>query len=48
MLTIDRGIQWLVEEELRNGIAKYGAIGGTIIVMEPQSGAVLAMANWPD
>lgn len=48
VLTIDRGIQWLVEEELRNGIAKYGATGGTIIVMEPQSGAVLAMANWPD
>lgn len=48
VLTIDRGVQWIVEEELRSSIAKYGAKGGTIIVMEPQSGAVLALANWPD
>jgi len=48
VLTIDRGVQWIVEEELRSGIAKYGAKGGTIIVMEPQTGAILAMANWPD
>lgn len=48
VLTIDRGVQWIVEEELRSGIAKYGAKGGTIIVMEPKSGAVLALANWPD
>ncbi len=48
VLTIDRGVQWIVEEELRSGIAKYGAKGGSIIVLEPQTGAVLGMANWPD
>jgi cell division protein FtsI/penicillin-binding protein 2 len=48
VLTIDRGVQWIIEEELRSGIAKYGAKSGTIIVMEPQSGAILALANWPD
>ena len=48
VLTIDRSIQWIIEEELRNGIAKYRAKSGTIIVMEPQTGAVLGMANWPD
>ncbi|MBX3012840.1 MAG: penicillin-binding protein 2 [Caldilineaceae bacterium] len=48
ILTIDRSIQWIIEEELRSGIAKYRAQSGTIIVMEPQSGAILGMANWPD
>lgn len=48
VLTIDRSVQWIVEEELRNGIAKYRAKSGTIIVMEPQTGAILGMANWPD
>lgn len=48
VLTIDRGVQWIIEEELRSGIAKYRAKSGTIIVMEPQTGAVLGMANWPD
>ena len=48
VLTIDRSVQWIIEEELRNGVAKYRAKGGTIIVMEPQSGAILGMANWPD
>lgn len=48
VLTIDRSVQWIIEEELRNGIAKYRAKSGTIIVMEPQTGAILGMANWPD
>jgi len=48
VLTVDRGVQWIIEEELRSGIAKYRAQSGTIIVMEPQTGAVLGMANWPD
>jgi cell division protein FtsI/penicillin-binding protein 2 len=48
VLTIDRGVQWIIEEELRSGIAKYRAQSGTVIVMEPQTGAILGMANWPD
>lgn len=48
ILTIDRTVQWILEDELRSGIAKYHAKGGTIIVMEPKTGAVLGMANWPD
>jgi len=48
VLTIDRSIQWIIEEELRNGVAKYRAKGGTIIVMQPQTGAILGLANWPD
>jgi cell division protein FtsI/penicillin-binding protein 2 len=46
-LTIDRYIQRLVENELDAQITKTGALGGTIIVMQPKTGAVLAMASRP-
>ena len=46
-LTIDRYIQRLVEEELDRRIEKHGASGGTIIVMDPRTGAILAMASRP-
>jgi cell division protein FtsI/penicillin-binding protein 2 len=46
-LTIDRYIQRLVETELDTRIAKDGALGGTILVMEPDTGAVLAIASRP-
>ena len=47
VLTIDRYIQNLAEKELDAAIEKNEATGGTIIVMEPESGAILAMANRP-
>lgn len=46
-LTIDRYIQRLVEGELEGRITATGALGGTIIVMDPQTGAILAMASRP-
>lgn len=46
-LTIDRYIQRLVEGELETRIASTGALGGTIIVMDPRTGALLAMASRP-
>jgi len=46
-LTIDRYIQRLVEGELDARIASTGALGGTIVVMEPDTGALLAMASEP-
>ncbi|MFN8443621.1 MAG: penicillin-binding protein 2 [Caldilineaceae bacterium] len=48
VLTIDRGAQWIVEDELRQGMERYRAQKGTIIVMEPSTGAILAMASWPN
>ncbi|MCX6043870.1 MAG: penicillin-binding protein 2 [Chloroflexi bacterium] len=48
VLTLDRTVQWIIEEELRNGVAQYRAQGGSIIVMQPKTGAILGMANWPD
>lgn len=44
---IDRTIQFFVERELAEGLEKYGAKSGTVIVMEPKSGAVLALASLP-
>jgi stage V sporulation protein D (sporulation-specific penicillin-binding protein) len=46
-LTIDRYIQRLVEDELDRRIEKHSASGGTIIVMNPKTGAILAMASRP-
>lgn len=45
--TIDLQIQAIVEEELRHGILLNKAKHGTAIVMEVETGAVLAMANYP-
>ncbi|HEY8744514.1 MAG TPA: penicillin-binding protein 2 [Chloroflexota bacterium] len=46
-LTIDSAIQYDAEQELVAGIQKHGAISGSIVVMDPNTGAVLAMANSP-
>lgn len=46
-LTLDREVQYLAEETLVNALAQYGAPRGTIIIMAPQSGDILAMASWP-
>lgn len=47
VLTIDRTVQATVERHLREALAEYGAQSGSIIVMSPKTGAVLAMANDP-
>lgn len=47
VLSIDRTVQWIIEDELRQNLDFYGAQSGTIIVMEPKTGAVLGLANWP-
>ncbi len=48
VLTIDRGVQWIIEDELRLGVERYQAQSGTIIVMDPKTGAIMGMANYPD
>lgn len=47
VLTIDRSLQYLVEKHLQEALVEYGASSGTIIVMNPQTGAILAMASDP-
>jgi cell division protein FtsI/penicillin-binding protein 2 len=47
VLTIDRRIQAVVEDELKFAVDYYGATGGTIIVMDPKTGEILGMASAP-
>jgi len=47
ILTIDRYMQRLAEQELDATIKQHEASGGTIIVMDPRTGAILAMASRP-
>ncbi len=46
-LTIDSEIQYLAETTLAEALAEHGAVSGTIIVLQPQTGEILAMASLP-
>lgn len=46
-LTLDRTVQGLVEDELRKALRVHHADGGTIIVMDPRTGAIWGMASAP-
>ena len=47
ILTVDWRIQRIVEKALAKAVQETGAEGGTIIVMEPQTGAILASISHP-
>ncbi|MBI2007502.1 MAG: penicillin-binding protein 2 [Candidatus Blackburnbacteria bacterium] len=44
---IDRSIQFIAEKHLKEGLEKYGASRGMVVVARPQDGAILAMASLP-
>ena len=46
-LTIDQYLQNIAERELQAGVEEYGAAGGSIVVMDPATGEILALANAP-
>src|SRR6266702_3966205 len=46
-LTLDKNIQYIAEKELAAAVESSRAKGGIALVMEPQTGRVLAMANYP-
>ena len=46
-LTVDEKIQYISQRELLAAIEKTRAVAGSVIVMNPVSGEILAMANWP-
>ena len=46
-LTLDAGMQRVVEAELANAIRDSRAASGCIIVLDPKTGAILALAVWP-
>jgi len=47
VLTLDENIQYIAERELAAAIQKTRATSGTIIVQDPRSGEILALANYP-
>jgi cell division protein FtsI (penicillin-binding protein 3) len=48
VLTIDEKIQYIVERELEQAMKDTQAIAGTVIVENPHSGEILALANRPN
>ena len=46
-LTIDQYLQHIAERELRAGVEANNAAGGSALIMEPNTGEILALANWP-
>jgi cell division protein FtsI (penicillin-binding protein 3) len=47
VLTLDKNIQYIAEKELEQAITDTHAIAGTVIVENPHTGEILALANRP-
>jgi len=47
VLTIDEQIQYIAERELEAAITQTHAESGTVVVENPRTGEILALANWP-
>ncbi len=47
VLTLDEKVEYIAERELAAEIAKSHAVAGTVVVQDPNTGAILALANWP-
>lgn len=47
VLTIDKTIQHAAERELALGVRTFEARGGSVVVMDPSTGEILALANYP-
>lgn len=47
VLTIDEKIQYIAERELAAAVVRTHAMAGTVIIQNPNTGEILALANWP-
>lgn len=48
VLNLDRSVQFIVEEALKKGMEKYGAKSASVVVMDPKTGGILALASFPN
>jgi cell division protein FtsI/penicillin-binding protein 2 len=48
VLTIEPNIQARVEETLEKGVKEFKAKSGSVVIMDPSTGSIVAMANYPD
>lgn len=46
-LTIDTGVQAIVEDELKNGVETSKPLSASVVVLQPHTGEILALANYP-
>lgn len=46
-LSLDRSVQFMAEQKLKDSVERYQASGGTIGIMDPQTGDIIAMASNP-
>ena len=46
-LTIDQYLQRIAERELEIGVKEHNAASGSVVIMDPNTGAILALANFP-
>lgn len=47
-LTIDRNVQFTIERYLKEGVESYAAKSGSVLVVEPQTGNIIGLANYPN
>ncbi len=47
VLTLDSAVQHVVERELEAALERFGASSGSVIVMDPKTGGIIAMASRP-
>lgn len=48
LLTLDRTLQFVVCDKLKQAVARHQADGGSVVIVEPKTGRVLAMCGMPD
>lgn len=48
VLTVNSGIQKKVEQILESGVREQRADAGSVVIMNPKTGEIIAMANYPD
>lgn len=48
LLYLDKTVQFVAEEKLKEGLKKYGAKSGNVIIIDPATGGILASASYPN
>ncbi len=46
-LTIDKSVQFKTESVLKDAVERHQADSGSVVIMDPKSGAIIAMASYP-
>jgi cell division protein FtsI/penicillin-binding protein 2 len=48
ILTIDRMVETVACDKIKEAVERYGAEAGSVIIMDPKTGAIIAMCSFPD